>query len=72
MMRSRGRSMWKPEKVKELRNRFGETQEAFAARLGVGVGTLRDWEQGARRPKGSAAKLLELLWTQSNSQPILA
>lgn len=43
-----------------IRARLGMTQEAFAAMLGVPVGTLRNWEQGTRRPAGAAKALLRV------------
>lgn len=36
--------------VKKLRGRLGMTQEGFAAVYRIPVGTLRDWEQGRKRP----------------------
>lgn len=38
--------------VKAIRARLGMTQEAFAARFGFSVNTLRHWEQGSRQPEG--------------------
>jgi putative transcriptional regulator len=34
------------------------TQQQFAARLGVPVETIRNWEQGKRMPRGPARALL--------------
>ena len=44
--------------VRGLRAKLGLTQEAFAARYGFPVGTLRDWEQGRKRPEPAARTLL--------------
>ena len=37
------------------------TQFDFAARLGVPVETVRNWEQGKRMPRGPARALLKLI-----------
>lgn len=37
------------------------TQAAFADELGISVKTLRNWEQGKRKPSGPALVLLRLL-----------
>ena len=47
--------------VSAIRARTGLSQAAFAARIGVSVGTLRNWEQGRRKPDGPAKVLLSLL-----------
>ncbi len=47
--------------VVATRKRAGLSQTAFAARIGVPVGTLRNWEQGHRSPQGPARVLLALL-----------
>lgn len=47
--------------VSAIRTRTGLSQEAFARRIGVSVGTLRNWEQGRRKPDGPAKVLLSLL-----------
>ena len=47
--------------VGAIRSRTGLSQEAFARRIGVSVGTLRNWEQGRRKPDGPAMILLSLL-----------
>ncbi len=44
--------------VRAMRARLGPSQEAFATRMGVSVGTLRNWEQGRREPQGPARALL--------------
>ena len=47
--------------VAELRQRLGLTQEAFAKAFGVSVGTVRNWEQGRRAPRGPARALLRVI-----------
>jgi putative transcriptional regulator len=47
--------------VVAIRKRAGLSQAAFSARIGVPVGTLRNWEQGHRKPQGPARVLLALL-----------
>lgn len=47
--------------VRELRRRARLTQTEFAARLGVPVETIRNWEQGKRVPRGPARALLAVI-----------
>ena len=47
--------------IPKLRRRYRLTQQAFAERLGISLGTLRNWEQKRRIPDGPAQRLLELL-----------
>jgi putative transcriptional regulator len=47
--------------VKGLRARLGLSQAQFAARFGVPIGTLRDWENGRRRPEGAAVSLIRVI-----------
>jgi putative transcriptional regulator len=47
-----------PPAVRDLRRRARLTQLEFAARLGVPVETIRNWEQGKRMPRGPARALL--------------
>jgi putative transcriptional regulator len=44
-----------------VRRRLGMSQAAFAAMFGVSVWTLRNWEQGRRRPDGPARALLRVI-----------
>ena len=44
--------------VREIRESTGLSQEKFASLIRISVGTLRNWEQGRRRPDGPAAALL--------------
>jgi putative transcriptional regulator len=37
------------------------TQAEFAARIGVPIETVRNWEQGKRSPRGPARALLKLI-----------
>lgn len=46
---------------KRLRDRLGLTQEAFAARYRIPVGTLRDWEQGRKLPDATARAYLTVI-----------
>ena len=47
--------------VRDLRRRAKLTQQEFAARLGVPVETIRNWEQGKRAPRGPARALLAVI-----------
>ncbi len=47
--------------VRELRLRAKLTQAQFAARLGVPIETIRNWEQGKRSPRGPARALLAVI-----------
>jgi putative transcriptional regulator len=47
--------------VRDLRRRASLTQQEFAARLGVPVETIRNWEQGKRMPRGPARALLAVI-----------
>jgi putative transcriptional regulator len=40
---------------------LGLTQEEFAEAYAIPVGTLRDWEQGRRRPDQASQTLLKLI-----------
>ena len=44
--------------VRGIRQSTGLSQEKFASLFHISVGTLRNWEQGRRRPDGPAAALL--------------
>lgn len=47
--------------VVAIRGKTGLSQRAFAKSIGVPLGTLKNWEQGRRRPKGPARVLLALI-----------
>lgn len=49
--------------VPKIRRRLGLSQPAFARLIGVSVATLRNWEQGRRRPVGPARALLRIAAT---------
>lgn len=49
--------------VKAIRQRLGQSQAEFAHMIGVSVATLRNWEQGRRRPEGPARALLKVAAT---------
>jgi len=47
--------------VRALRQKMNLTQEEFAARFHLPLGTVRDWEQGAHRPDKAAQVLLTII-----------
>jgi len=47
--------------VRTLRQKMKLTQEEFAARFHLPLGTVRDWEQGAHRPDKAAQVLLTVI-----------
>lgn len=49
-----------PVDVKALRTRLGLTQSELARLLKVSPATIRNWEQGRRRPRSAAQALLQV------------
>jgi putative transcriptional regulator len=48
-------------RIKVLRRALGLSQEEFAARFHIPVGTLRDWEQGRFEPDAAARAYLTVI-----------
>ncbi len=48
------------EDIVLLRRFVGLSQQRFSKALGISVHTLRNWEQGRRRPEGPALALLRI------------
>jgi putative transcriptional regulator len=48
-------------RVRSIRRRSGLSQEAFAERFRIPVGTLRDWEQGRSIPDTAASAYLRVI-----------
>ena len=48
-------------RIKTLRRALGLTQEEFANRYHIPLGTLRDWEQGRREPDQPARAYLKVI-----------
>ena len=46
--------------VRKIREQYGLSQDKFATLMGISVGTLRNWEQGRRKPEGPARILLRV------------
>ena len=49
------------QRIRELRERTGLTQEKFAARLGVTFPTINRWENGRAKPSPLAMQRIEEL-----------
>jgi putative transcriptional regulator len=47
--------------ARRVRRRLGFSQAEFAERIDVSLDTIRNWEQGKRRPTGAAKALLKVL-----------
>ena len=47
--------------ARRARKRLGLSRQEFARRIHVSPGTVRNWEQGKRRPVGTARALLKIL-----------
>jgi putative transcriptional regulator len=50
-------------RAKTLRRALGLSQEEFAARYHIPIGTLRDWEQGRAEPDQAARAYLKVIAT---------
>ena len=48
-------------RIKTLRRALGLTQDEFATRYHIPLGTLRDWEQGRREPDQPARAYLKVI-----------
>jgi putative transcriptional regulator len=69
--KARGVKTYTPSEidVQALRTRIGLTQEEFAAKFGISLGTLRHWERGDRKPHGPALVLLRVI--EKNERAVL-
>jgi putative transcriptional regulator len=50
----------RPDDVREIRYKLGQSQSQFADMIGVTVPTLQSWEDGKRLPDGPALALLRV------------
>ncbi|HUP65400.1 MAG TPA: helix-turn-helix domain-containing protein [Thermoanaerobaculia bacterium] len=50
----------RPDDVREIRYKLRQSQEEFAAMIGVTLGTLQKWEEGKAQPDGPALALLRI------------
>ncbi len=50
--------------AREARVKLGLSQREFASFIGTGVGTVRKWELGTRRPSGAARALINVIKTE--------
>ena len=55
--------------AKAVREKLGLTQTQFASLIGISPRTLQNWEQGHRRPEGTACALLRI--AESHPQAVL-
>ena len=46
--------------VTAIRRKYRLSQAKFASLLGISISTLRNWEQGRRKPEGAARVLLRV------------
>lgn len=53
-------AVFRPADVRAIRRKLGKTQTEFAGMIGVSLATLRNWEQGRRKPDGPAMALLRV------------
>ena len=49
------------DKIKSIRKRFNLSQVLLASALNISVSTVRQWEQGVKKPSGACQKLLSIL-----------
>ena len=50
---------WTHDKIRDLRDRYGESQPRFARRLRISTEALRVWEQNRGAPSGPVEALLD-------------
>jgi putative transcriptional regulator len=54
-------------RAKVIRQALGLSQETFAERFGIPIGTLRDWEQGRVEPDQAASTYLKVIARNPNA-----
>jgi putative transcriptional regulator len=54
-------------RVRLARQALGLTQEQFAERFRIPIGTLRDWEQGRRKPEAPALAYLAVIERETDA-----
>jgi putative transcriptional regulator len=52
---------YSPEQIKALRERLNVSQAVFASVINASTNSVQKWERGAKKPSGTALKLLNLL-----------
>ncbi|MEI8032076.1 MAG: DNA-binding transcriptional regulator [Chlorobiaceae bacterium] len=52
---------FQPEDIKRIRTTNHVSQAVFAAILGIGKTTVQQWEQGQKKPGGTAQRLLDFI-----------
>lgn len=57
--------------VRRIRAAAGMSQPVFARLLGVDKSAVAQWERGAKRPSGPAARLLEVLDPEKGESPVV-
>ena len=59
-----------PSEISRIRSSTGLSQPVFARLLGVGKSAVAQWEQGQKKPGGSARRLLELFDSSASESPV--
>jgi putative transcriptional regulator len=49
-----------PEEIRQVRESLNARRAVFASFLGVSTKAVQAWEQGARRPRSTALRLLDI------------
>lgn len=52
---------YSPEKIISIRKRFRLSQAALASIFNISPSTVRQWEQGSKKPAGASRKLLNII-----------
>ena len=50
-----------PEKITSIRKKFKLSQAALATIFNISPSTVKNWEQGNKKPAGAATKLLDII-----------
>jgi len=63
--------MKRTPRVKIIRRALGLSQEAFAKRFHIPLGTLRDWEQGRKEPDATARAYIAVIARNPEAVPVV-
>jgi len=53
--------LFRPEDIRRIRTANHVSQAVFAAIMGIGKTTVQQWEQGQKKPSGTAQRLLDII-----------